>query len=104
MLPEQVVPRLRGGFGRPYILQDECDSTQELAWPLPQGGVVACDLQQPAVDAAAAHGEHRRAALLFSLALEPRTPPQQLAAFSLVAADAVAAVCHPHASVRWPRC
>jgi BirA family biotin operon repressor/biotin-[acetyl-CoA-carboxylase] ligase len=103
MLPEQVVPRLRGRFGHPYLWQDECDSTQELAWPLPQGGVAACDLQH--------HGRGRRGrawrapaggALLFSLALEPRTPPQQLAAFSLVAADAVAAVCHPQASVRWP--
>ena len=39
MLPEQVEPRLRGRFGRPYLWLDECESTQELARPLPEGGV-----------------------------------------------------------------
>lgn len=41
MLPEQVEPRLRGRFGRPYLWADECESTQELARPLPEGGVAA---------------------------------------------------------------
>ena len=45
MLPEQVEPRLRGRFGRPYLWADECESTQELARPLPEGGVAACDRQ-----------------------------------------------------------
>lgn len=103
MVPEQVEPRLRGRFGRPYLWTDECDSTQELAWPLPEGGVAATDLQHRG------RGRQGRSwqspaggALLFSLALEPRTPPERLAAFSLVAGDAVAAVCHAHAMVRWP--
>jgi BirA family biotin operon repressor/biotin-[acetyl-CoA-carboxylase] ligase len=103
MLPEQVEPRLRGRFGRPYLWVDECESTQELARPLPEGGVVACDRQL--------QGRGRRGrtwqaeagtGLLFSLALEPRTPPQRLASFSLVAAEAVAEACHERAAVRWP--
>jgi BirA family transcriptional regulator, biotin operon repressor / biotin---[acetyl-CoA-carboxylase] ligase len=103
MLPEQVEPRLRGRFGRPYQWVEECESTQELARPLPEGGVVACDRQL--------HGRGRRGrtwqaeagtGLLFSLALEPRTPPQGLASFSLVAAEAVAEACHERAAVRWP--
>lgn len=103
MLPEQVEPRLRGRFGRPYLWADECESTQELARPLPEGGVVACDRQL--------QGRGRRGrtwqatagtGLLFSLALEPRTPPQRLASFSLVAAEAVAEACHERAAVRWP--
>jgi BirA family biotin operon repressor/biotin-[acetyl-CoA-carboxylase] ligase len=103
MLPEQVEPRLRGRFGRPYLWVDECESTQELARRLPEGGVVACDRQL--------QGRGRRGrtwqaeagtGLLFSLALEPRTPPQRLASFSLVAAEAVAAACHERAAVRWP--
>jgi len=103
MLPEQVEPRLRGRFGRPYLWVDECESTQELARPLPEGGVAACDRQL--------RGRGRRGrtwqaetgtGLLFSLALEPRTPPQRLASFSLVAAEAVAEACHERAAVRWP--
>jgi BirA family transcriptional regulator, biotin operon repressor / biotin---[acetyl-CoA-carboxylase] ligase len=103
MLPEQVEPRLRGRFGRPYLWVDECESTQELAGPLPEGGVAACDRQL--------QGRGRRGrtwqaeagtGLLFSLALEPRTPPQRLASFSLVAAEAVAEACHERAAVRWP--
>ena len=103
MLPEQVEPRLRGRFGRPYLWVDECESTQELARPLPEGGVAACDRQL--------QGRGRRGrtwqaeagtGLLFSLALEPRTPPQRLAGFSLVAAEAVAEACHERAAVRWP--
>jgi BirA family transcriptional regulator, biotin operon repressor / biotin---[acetyl-CoA-carboxylase] ligase len=103
MLPEQVEPRLRGRFGRPYLWRDECESTQELARSLPEGGVVACDCQL--------RGRGRRGrtwqaeagtGLLFSLALEPRTPPHRLASFSLVAAEAVAEACHERAAVRWP--
>jgi BirA family transcriptional regulator, biotin operon repressor / biotin---[acetyl-CoA-carboxylase] ligase len=103
MLPEQVEPRLRGRFGRPYLWVDECESTQELARPLPEGGVVASDRQ---LQGRGRHGRAWRAeagtGLLFSLALEPRTPPQRLASFSLVAAEAVAEACHDRAAVRWP--
>ena len=103
LLPEQVEPRLRGRFGRPYLWRERCPSTQELARGLPEGGVAACDEQT------AGRGRHGRSwvsppgsGLLFSLALRPRTPPDRLAAFSLVAAEAVAVVCHPDALVRWP--
>jgi len=103
MLPEQVEPRLRGRFGRPYLWADECESTQELARPLPEGGVAACDRQ---LQGRGRRGRSWQAeagtGLLFSLALEPRTPPQQLAGFSLVAAEAVAGACHARALVRWP--
>ena len=101
--PEQVEPRLRGRFGRPYVWRLVCESTQELARELPEGGVAACDEQT------AGRGRRGRgwysppgAGLLFSLALEPRTAPDRLAAFSLVAAEAVCAVCDPKAMVRWP--
>jgi BirA family biotin operon repressor/biotin-[acetyl-CoA-carboxylase] ligase len=101
--PEQVEPRLRGRFGRPYIWRDECPSTQELARELPHGGVAATDHQT------AGRGRRGRswevppgAGLLFSLSLDPSTPAERLPPFSLVAAEAVAAACHPGALVRWP--
>ena len=103
MQPELVEPRLRGRFGHPYLWADACDSTQELARQLPDGGVAACDHQR------SGRGRRGRAwqappgtGLLFSLALEPRTPPARLAAFSLVAAEAVATACLAQAQVRWP--
>jgi BirA family biotin operon repressor/biotin-[acetyl-CoA-carboxylase] ligase len=103
MLPEQVEPRLRGRFGRPYLWADECESTQELARPLPEGGVAACDRQ---LQGRGRRGRSWQAGagtgLLFSLALEPRTPPHRLSGFSLVAAEAVAEACHDRALVRWP--
>jgi BirA family transcriptional regulator, biotin operon repressor / biotin---[acetyl-CoA-carboxylase] ligase len=80
-----------------------CESTQELARELPEGGVAACDKQT------AGRGRRGRewysppgAGLLFSLALEPHTAPDRLPAFSLVAAEALCTVCDPRAMVRWP--
>jgi BirA family transcriptional regulator, biotin operon repressor / biotin---[acetyl-CoA-carboxylase] ligase len=100
---EEIEPRLRGRFGRPYVWRGVCPSTQDIARELPHGGVAACDEQT------AGRGRHGRPwrsppglGLLFSLALEPATPPARLAPFSLVAAEAVAVVCDPRAAVRWP--
>jgi BirA family biotin operon repressor/biotin-[acetyl-CoA-carboxylase] ligase len=101
--PEQVGDLLRGRFGKPYVWRRVCESTQELARELPEGGVAACDEQT------AGRGRRGRewysppgAGLLFSLALEPHTAPDRLPAFSLVAAEAVCTLCDPRAMVRWP--
>jgi BirA family biotin operon repressor/biotin-[acetyl-CoA-carboxylase] ligase len=103
LTPEQVEPRLRGRFGKPYVWRRVCESTQDLAHQLPEGGVAACDEQT------AGRGRRGRswysppgAGLLFSLALEPHTAPDRLPAFSLVAAEAVSVACDPRATVRWP--
>ena len=76
VLPEQVEPRLRGRFGRPYLWRERCPSTQELARGLPEGGVAACDEQT------AGRGRHGRSwvsppgsGLLFSLALARERHP-----------------------------
>jgi BirA family biotin operon repressor/biotin-[acetyl-CoA-carboxylase] ligase len=103
MTPRTVLPLLRGAFGRPYLWRDTCPSTQELARGLPQGGVAACDVQT------AGRGRLGRtwvsppgAGILFSLSLEPRTPPDRLPPLTLVVADAVCAALAPEAAVRWP--
>ena len=101
--PERVEPRLRGRFGRPYVWRASCPSTQELARGLPHGGVAVCEEQT------AGRGRLGRAwvspagkGVLCSLALRPRTPVDRLAAFSLVAAEAVCEATLDRALVRWP--
>lgn len=101
--PERVEPRLRGRFGRPYVWRESCPSTQELARGLPHGGLAACEEQT------SGRGRLGRAwvcptgkGVLCSLALRPRTPPDRLAAFSLVAAEAVCEATLERARVRWP--
>jgi BirA family biotin operon repressor/biotin-[acetyl-CoA-carboxylase] ligase len=100
---EQVEPRLRGRFGRPYEWRDVCESTQELARLLPAGGVAACEEQT------AGRGRRGRVwtsphglGVLFSVSLRPATPPDRLAPFSVVAAEAVCAALDERAAVRWP--
>jgi BirA family biotin operon repressor/biotin-[acetyl-CoA-carboxylase] ligase len=46
LAPEEVEPLLRGGFGKPYIFEKRCESTQKLLDPsLDEGAVAACDEQ-----------------------------------------------------------
>ena len=43
---DEVEPLLRGGFGKPYLYAERCDSTQKLLDPtLPEGAVAVCDEQ-----------------------------------------------------------
>lgn len=101
--PEYVEPLLRGSFGHPYIHHDSVASTQEPARALAHGGVVACELQT------AGRGRMGRvwdcphgAGVMFSLALEPRTPTELLPPLSLVIADAVCDAVAAGSGVRWP--
>ena len=103
MDPATVEPLLRGRFGRPYLFRERCATTQELVRGFPEGAVAAAEEQT------AGRGRRGRswvappgAAVLFSLSLRPRIAPDRLAAFSLVAADAVCAAAGPETAVRWP--
>jgi BirA family biotin operon repressor/biotin-[acetyl-CoA-carboxylase] ligase len=45
--PERVLPLLTGRFGRPYLYQASCESTQRLLGrDLPEGAVAVCDEQR----------------------------------------------------------
>jgi BirA family biotin operon repressor/biotin-[acetyl-CoA-carboxylase] ligase len=46
LAPEVVEPLLGGGFGRPYLYRERCESTQALLQPhLDEGAVAVCDEQ-----------------------------------------------------------
>lgn len=101
--PEAVLPLLRGAFGRPYVWQETCPSTQELARGLPEGGVAACEEQTAGRGRRGREWKSPRGAgLLFSLSLRPSTAPELLPPLTLVVAEAVAAAAWPEALVRWP--
>lgn len=105
---ELVEPHLRGRFGRPWLYEAECESTQLLLSDpgLPEGAVAATDHQT------AGRGRLGRAweappgtAVLLSLLLRP--PPERLAPeLTLVAAVAAAEVVELAttlaAQIKWP--
>ncbi|MEO8290321.1 MAG: biotin--[acetyl-CoA-carboxylase] ligase [Gaiellaceae bacterium] len=91
LAPERVEPLLSGRFGRPYLYQESCESTQVLLEPgLPEGAAAVCDVQT------AGRGRLGRAwetpagtAILCSVLLRP-PEDRVVAELSLVAGTAVA--------------
>jgi BirA family biotin operon repressor/biotin-[acetyl-CoA-carboxylase] ligase len=90
--PENVLPRLRGQLGRDYRFVPECPSTQRLLDGRPAGAVVATDFQSEGRGRLGRRWEAPPGtSLMFSVALEPRVPPDRLPELTLVAGSAVAA-------------
>jgi biotin-[acetyl-CoA-carboxylase] ligase BirA-like protein len=92
LVPERVVPLLRGRFGRPYRYLERCESTQrELPPDTPEGAVVAADEQT------GGRGRLGRpwlaapgTSLLFSINLRPAVETPRLPELSVVAGAACA--------------
>src|SRR5213593_2301636 len=86
-----VIPRLRGRFGRPFTFVERCASTQRLLDGAPEGAVAAADEQ---TEGRGRLGRTWQApagtSLLFSIVLIPPVPPGKLPELSLVAGEAVA--------------
>src|SRR2546422_10438801 len=86
-----VIPRLRGRFGRPFTFVERCASTQRLLDGAPEGAVVAAGEQ---TEGRGRLGRTWHAppgtSLLFSIVLEPPVAAARLAELSLVAGAAVA--------------
>jgi BirA family transcriptional regulator, biotin operon repressor / biotin---[acetyl-CoA-carboxylase] ligase len=91
LAPERVEPLLTGRFGRPYLYEKTCVSTQQLLAPdLPEGAVAVCDVQT------GGRGRHGRSwdapagsSVLASVLLRPPVE-RQLRELSLVGGIAVA--------------
>lgn len=90
--PEVVVPLLRGAFGRPYVYEVVCASTQRLLGREHAEGAVAVAEEQT-------EGRGRlgrswfapaRTSILCSVLLEPSVEPARLPELSVVAGEAVA--------------
>jgi BirA family transcriptional regulator, biotin operon repressor / biotin---[acetyl-CoA-carboxylase] ligase len=107
LAPEAVEPLLAGRFGRPYLYEEACESTQRLLTAdLDEGAVAVCDVQT------AGRGRLGRAweapagsSLLCSVLLEP-PKERKPAELTLVAAVAVAETVE-HAlglavQIKWP--
>jgi len=108
LAPVEVEPHLSGRFGKPYLYEPECTSTQQLLLGsgLPEGAVAATDHQT------SGRGRLGRvweappgSAVLISILLRP-PPDRRLPELSLVAALAVAetveAAVQLAAQVKWP--
>jgi BirA family transcriptional regulator, biotin operon repressor / biotin---[acetyl-CoA-carboxylase] ligase len=104
LTPDVVLPRLRGGFGRPYYYEPETRSTQ-LLFPTdaPHGALALAEHQTEGrgrlgrvwLDAAGA-------GLTFSLVLRPAPPVADWPALTLVAAHAVGGAIGEGASIKEP--
>ena len=86
-----VVPLLRGRFGRPFTWIERCASTQRLLDGAPEGAVVATNEQ---TEGRGRLGRSWQApagtSLLFSIVLTPPVPGERLPELSVVAGEAVA--------------
>lgn len=107
LAPEAVEPLLSGRFGRPYLYEERCESTQPLLEAgLPEGAVAVCDVQT------GGRGRLGRAweappgtAVLCSTLLRP-PPGRRTAELSLVGglatAEAVERATGLAAQIKWP--
>ena len=86
-----LVPLLRGRFGRPFTWIERCASTQRLLDGAPEGAVAATDEQ---TEGRGRLGRSWQAppgtSLLFSIVLTPPVPSERLPELSVVAGEAVA--------------
>jgi BirA family transcriptional regulator, biotin operon repressor / biotin---[acetyl-CoA-carboxylase] ligase len=103
----ELVPRLRGRFGRPFTFVERCASTQRLLDGALEGAVAATDEQ---TEGRGRLGRTWQApagtSLLFSIVLIPPVPSGKLPELSLVAgeavAEAIAIETRLHAAIKHP--
>ena len=104
LVPEIVLPRLRGTFGRPYLHAPETATTMGMAGPGAPHGTVALAEHQTA-----GRGRLGRiwvdepgTGLALSVVLRPPPPMTRWPELTLVAATAVAGAIGPDATIKEP--
>lgn len=108
LTPDTVEPLLRGRFGRPYLWEETCASTQELLREADfhEGAVAVTEHQTAGRGREGRQWEDARGhSLLVSVLLRPPpgSPVQQLALVAgLSVAAAIDAVAATRASIKWP--
>ncbi len=107
LAPDQVEPLFTGGFGRPYVYAEQCESTQRLLDPaLDEGAVAVCE-EQTAGRGRLGRGWHAPpgTAILCSVLLQP-PPERRVAELSLVGGVATALTVERatglSAQIKWP--
>jgi BirA family transcriptional regulator, biotin operon repressor / biotin---[acetyl-CoA-carboxylase] ligase len=92
LAPENVLPLLRGRFGREYRFVESCPSTQRLVGSEDEEGTVAVAEEQTAGRGRLGRRWHAPAgtSVLCSVLLRPAVPPERLPELTLVAAHACA--------------
>ncbi len=108
LAPEAVEPHLSGRFGKPYLYEPECESTQQLLLGsgLPEGAVAAADHQTAGRGRLGRTWEEPAGtSVLASVLLQPpaerRLPELSLVA-ALAVAETVEATVVLAAQVKWP--
>ena len=108
LAPEAVEPHLTGRFGKPYLYEPECESTQALliGSNLPEGAVAATDHQTGGRGRLGREWQDAPGtSLLVSVLLRPpadrRLPELSLVA-ALAAAETVEAALELSAQIKWP--
>jgi biotin-[acetyl-CoA-carboxylase] ligase BirA-like protein len=101
LMPEVVLPALRGGFGREYHFAPEAPTTQKMLPDDAAHGAVALTHHQ-----SEGRGRLGRtwadSGLMFSVLLEPPPPVSDWPELTLVAARAVAGAIGPEAEIKHP--
>ena len=108
LAPEAVEPHLSGRFGKPYLYEPECDSTQQLLLGsgLPEGAVAATDHQTAGRGRLGRTWEEPAGTCVLASVLLQPPAERRLPELSLVAALAVAETVEATvvlaAQVKWP--
>lgn len=107
LAPDAVEPLLTGRFGRPYLYEETCESTQTLLGPeLTEGAVAVCDMQ---VSGRGRQGRSWQAPLgtsvLCSVLLKPpveRRPAELSLVAGIAVAEAVEHALGLAVQIKWP--
>lgn len=107
LAPPRVEPLFTGRFGKPYLYEESCESTQRLLdAALPEGAVAVCDVQTGGRGRLGRTWEAPPSkAVLCSLLLKPppdRSPPELSLVGGIAVAETVERATGLAAQIKWP--